>query len=363
MQGAPTYGFVHQMPLSTLENVNIFDNFTYMQERVEPDIASVGYYKTVLANGVSAELTATAHAGLVQYNFTSGSERHVLVDVSHMLPSSGEAQHSQFYSNGFLARSPDGSKYQGYGVYRGGFSSRACLWPSEYLILISSLGPDAPVYFCAEFDTAPDQVQLFSGPYTDPYWPNSTLPQIEPPIFTNATSISGGQTYYSYARRIGGLFTFPSHTSTLRSKIGVSFINSDKACQYIASELPSWSLEPYIFSAISEWNSVVLSKVTTSDKSNLTLLEMLYSGLYKMHLMPSDRTGENPNWDTDEPTYDDFYTLWDTFRCLNSYILLTAPKRAADIIRSLIDIWQYERFMPDARSGNYNGRVFVLSFE
>ena len=76
-----------------------------------------------------------------------------------------------------------------------------------------------------------------------------------------------------------------------------------------------------------------------------------------MHLMPSDRTGENPNWDTGEPTYDDFYTLWDTFRCLNSYILLTAPKRAADIVRSLIDVWRFERFMPDARSGNYNGRV------
>jgi putative alpha-1,2-mannosidase len=112
------------MPLSTLEGVNVLDNFTYRQERVEPDIASVGYYKTVLANDVSAELTATAHAGLVLYNFTSGNERHILVDVSHMLPSSGEAQHSQFYSNGFLARSPDGSRYQGYGVYRGGFSSR-----------------------------------------------------------------------------------------------------------------------------------------------------------------------------------------------------------------------------------------------
>ncbi|KUJ08060.1 glycosyl hydrolase [Mollisia scopiformis] len=337
----PTYGFVHQMPLSTLENVNVLDNFTYMQERVEPDVASVGYYKTVLANGVSAELTATAHAGLVQYNFTSGSERHILVDVSHMLPSSGEAQHSQFYSNGFLARSPHGTKYQGYGVYRGGFSSR----------------PDAPVYFCAEFDTTPEKVTLFSGPYTDPYWPNSTLPHIDPPVFTDATSVSGGQTYYSYARRIGGLFTFPSNTTTLKSKIGVSLINSDKACQYIASELTSWSLEPYISSVVAEWNSEVLSKVTTTDKSNLTLLEMLYSSLYKMHLMPSDRTGENPNWDTEEPTYDDFYTLWDTFRCLNSYYLLTAPKRAADIVRSLIDVWRWERFMPDARSGNYNGRV------
>lgn len=112
------------MPLSTLEGVNVLDNFTYMQARSELDVANVGYYKTVLANGITAELSATAHAGIILYNFLSNTtERHILVDVSHMLPSSGEAQHSQFYANGFLERTPDGSKYQGYGVYRGGFSS------------------------------------------------------------------------------------------------------------------------------------------------------------------------------------------------------------------------------------------------
>lgn len=167
-----------------MENVNVLDNFTYMQERVEPAVASVGYYKTLLANGVIAELSATAHAGIIQYNFTSGEESHILVDVSHMLPSSGEAQHLQFYSNGFLARSPDGTKYQGHGVYRGGFSSREYLSIPTFLILLSERnpGPDAPVYFCAEFDTAPEQVQLFSGQYSDPYWPNNTLPSFKPPV-------------------------------------------------------------------------------------------------------------------------------------------------------------------------------------
>jgi putative alpha-1,2-mannosidase len=112
------------MPLSALDGINVLDNFTYMQERTKLDVASIGYYKTDLANGVTAELSATNHAGIVQYQYPKETEKHILVDVSHMLPSSGEAQHSQFYSNGFLERNSDGSKYQGYGVYRGGFSSR-----------------------------------------------------------------------------------------------------------------------------------------------------------------------------------------------------------------------------------------------
>ncbi len=349
------------MPLSTLDNVNVLDNFTYMQERAALDVANVGYYKTALANGVTAELSATHHAGIIYYHFSNVSERHILVDISHMLPSSGEAQHSQFYSNGYLERNSDGSRYQGYGIYRGGFSSSEydprydCLSPDSAAISETNLGPDAPVYFCADFDMTPRDVQFFSGPYTDPYWPNSTF--FRGPVFRNESSISGGDTLYGYADRIGGLFSFPSNISTLKSRIGVSFVSTTKACQYLSSELSTWDIMPVISAAKEQWNTEVLSKVTTTDKRNSTLLRMLYSGLYHMHLMPSDRTGDNQNWETEEPSYDDFYTLWDTFRCLNSFYVLTAPMRAATMIRSLIDIWRFERFMPDGRSGNYNGRV------
>jgi hypothetical protein len=31
--------------------------------------------------------------------------------------------------------------------------------------------------------------------------------------------------------------------------------------------------------------------------------------LYFSHLMPSNRTGENPLWDSEEPYYDDFYAI------------------------------------------------------
>jgi putative alpha-1,2-mannosidase len=119
------------MPLSTLEGVNVLNNFTYMQERISLDVANVGYYKTELANGVTAELSATNHAGIIRYQYPESSEKHILVDFSHVLPSSSEAQHSQFYSNGFLARSSDGRMYQGYGVYRGGFSSRRWYRPLD----------------------------------------------------------------------------------------------------------------------------------------------------------------------------------------------------------------------------------------
>lgn len=78
-------------------------------------------------------------------------------------------------------------------------------------------GSDDPVFFCAEFDTIPENAQLFSGQSSDPYWPNSTLPNFSNPVFTNDLSVSGGQTYYSYARQVGV-------PATVESRLDVMFI-------------------------------------------------------------------------------------------------------------------------------------------
>ncbi|KAH7303643.1 glycosyl hydrolase [Stachybotrys elegans] len=333
--GPPTYGLIPQMPLTSLEGVNLFDNITYMQSKTEHDVAEVGYFKTSLESGVVAEMSASMHAGIMRYSFPETGEKHILVDLSHFIPSTGK--YEQFYSNSRMEVSEDGTQYSGYGVYRGGWV----------------LGGDYNVYFCAKFDTAPSEAKLFSGIYTDPYWPNTTNVGAE---FTDATSLQGGRTGYQWAKRVGGLFTFPANSTTIQSKVGISWISSDKACQFIHDEIPHWDLETTVAQAKDKWNAEVLSKIDLQT-NNSTLLTMFYTGLYHANLMPSDRTGENPYWESDEPYYDDFYTLWDTFRCTHALTSLILPEREVDIIRSMIDIWRHERFMPEGRAHNYNGRA------
>lgn len=119
--GAPTYGLIPQMPLTTLENVNLFDNLTYMQPRVVKDEAQVGYYKTQLQNGVTAEISASMHAGIMKYQFPEDADgKYVMVDISHFLPGVGKKE--QQYSNGYLERSEDGAWYSGYTVFREGWA-------------------------------------------------------------------------------------------------------------------------------------------------------------------------------------------------------------------------------------------------
>ncbi|KAI1400032.1 glycoside hydrolase family 92 protein [Hypoxylon fuscum] len=333
--GAPTYGLIPQMPLTTLEGVNVLDNLTYMQPRVFEDVAQVGYYKTQLQNGVTAEMSASMHTGIMRYTYPQDADgRFVLVDLSHFLPSTGKKE--QWYSNGKLERSDDGTLYSGYGVYREGWA-----WGGDYR-----------VYFCARFDSTPLKSQLFSGKATDPYWPNATDVKAS---FTNQTWIEGGTVGYQYADRIGALFEFPSNITTVKSKVGVSWVSTDKACQFL-DEIPHWDLEEVRDTAQDKWNSDVLSKIGVTT-TNETQLEMFYTAMYHSHLLPSNRTGENPYWDSGEPYYDDFYTIWDTFRCLHPLLTLIQPKAQIEIVRAMIDIWRFERFMPDGRSRNLNGRV------
>lgn len=125
--GAPTYGLIPQMPLTTIEGVNLLDNLTYMQPRIGADVASVGHYQTHLQNGVTAEMSASMHAGIMRYQYPEDQGRYVLVDLSHFIPSTGKKE--QWYSNGFIERSEDGSWYSGYGVYREGWAWGKSLRP------------------------------------------------------------------------------------------------------------------------------------------------------------------------------------------------------------------------------------------
>jgi len=104
------------------------------------------------------------------------------------------------------------------------------------------------------------------------------------------------------------------------------------------------------------WNSQLLSTITT-DTTDQTSLKLLYTSLYFMNLLPTNQTGENPGWKSSEPYYSDIFTLWDTFRCSTALMHVLQPVAYEEYIRSMIDIWRHDGYLPDGRSSNYNGRT------
>jgi predicted alpha-1,2-mannosidase len=151
------------------------------------------------------------------------------------------------------------------------------------------------------------------------------------------------------------VFTFAETNVT--SRVGISFISYQKACNNLDAEIPAdASLQTLVSAAKTAWNGEIFSKITTSS-TNASSLALLYTNLYGMNLIPSNRTGENPGWDSTEPYYDDIFTFWDLFRCSTALTHILNPVAYEEQIRSLIDIWRHDGFLPDARSSNFNGRT------
>jgi putative alpha-1,2-mannosidase len=312
--GAPKYGVVSQMPVAGHVKNPLVD---LGQNRKVNDTAEVGYYKSSLSSNIDIELAATAHAGMYKYAFPSG-ENSIVVDVSHVLPSFRGLGWGQGYAGGSFQLTDNG--YTGSGIYNNGWN----------------IAPDWTIYFCGDFDQAATSKKTFTGH-------NESLSS-----YGNNPSTKG-----SY--RQGGVFNFKSKKVT--SRVGISFISTDKACSNVQNEIPKGTkMKNVVKQAQSNWNEAIFEKVTTTE-TNTTVLTQLYSYLYGMNLLPSNRTGENPGWQSDEPYYDDFFTLWDLFRCSTPLWQILQPTAYEEIIRALIDIWRHEGWLPDARSSNFNGKT------
>lgn len=314
--GAPKYGVVSQMPAVG----NISDPVAnFSQPRAKPDQGSVGYYKSSLANGITVELAASEHAGLYSYSFPEGSTSSIIVDVSHVLPSFRGLGWEQHYSGGRFELFDDGH-YTGSGTYDNGWN----------------LSPDWTIYFCGKFSQKPVQAYAFKSR-------------------DNIAITTSGASAVSGTEKLGGVFVFASNSLT--SRVGVSFISTEKACANLDSEIPeNMQIKTLVANAKARWNEEVFDKVQIKT-TNETDQQLLYSSLYGMFLIPSNRTGENPDWNGAEPYYDDVFTLWDTHRSHTALFQIVQPTAYEEFIRSLIDIWRHDGFMPDARSSNFNGRV------
>ena len=132
-------------------------------------------------------------------------------------------------------------------------------------------------------------------------------------------------------------------------KVGISYVSEQQAKRNI----PANDFDTQLNKVRERWEqqlSKIQIKGSERDK------RMFYTALYHTMLMPVDKTGENPKW-TESPYYDDYYAIWDTYRTSTPLITLLDEQREADIVNALLNIYKREGYMPDARSGDCNGRT------
>jgi predicted alpha-1,2-mannosidase len=281
------------------------------------EVNQVGYYAANLTRyQVKAELTSSRRVGFHRYTFPASQQSHVTINVASAL-GLGTGWEDQTFLGAEIHLTSN-HEAQGVARFTGGWNR----------------GGEYKVYYYMVLDTPAAATQTWTG---------NTL------TAAKAATVDA-------SRPIGASFDFTTKANqVIQAKVGISFISAEQARENVQQEVPAWNFDAVHAAATALWN-VELAKLNLTGASD-SQHHQLYTAMYHIMLMPTDRTGENPGWQSSEPYYDDFYCIWDTYRTSSPLLTLISPDRQRDLIRSLIDIYRHTGYMPDARSGNDNGRT------
>ncbi len=305
------YGNILVAPVTGALNLNDIKS-----ARTE-EVAQPAYYAANLTRyQVKAELTSTHRVGFHRYTFPASQQSHLTLNIAHALDLGPGSESQRFLGAELHLRS--NQEAEGVARFAGGWNK----------------GGEYKVFYYLVLDTPADATQTWTG---------STLSKAADAVVTEAGPI-------------GASFDFKTKAhQAVQVKVGISFLSAEQARQNVQEEAPGWNFAAVHSAAVALWNTE-LAKLKLTGESD-SQRRQLYTAMYHIMLMPTDRTGENPGWQSSEPYYDDFYAIWDTYRSSSPLLTLISPDRQRDIVRSLVDIYRHTGYMPDARSGNENGRT------
>ena len=285
-----------------------------------------GFYHAVLKPSVGDDpidvaATATRRVGLLRVTFPRRADSNLILDVTSAIELMGQGPKA---TEAHVAWS-DAHSLGGSASFVGG-------WNPAPMTL----------YFAAMVDRVPTSAGTWRADRT-------SLQRHPGPGAT-----SGGDQRNDPEQRLGAYATFDTSTANVvHIKLAVSFVSVEQARRNLDSELPGWDFAAVRSAAEDQWRDVLerikVEGGTPEQQQNF------YSALYRSHSMPHDLSGENAWWTSPAPHYEDFYTIWDTFRTLHPLLTLIEPDRQRAIIRSLLDTYQHTGWLPDARIAGANG--------
>ena len=312
--GNSKYGNFRVTPLAGPLSVGNL-NFAKSDERASP-----GYYSVALQQehgSVLSELTGTRMVGVARFTFPAGAEGNVVLEASSHVLIAQRATHAE-------ATVLDERHIAGSANLTGGWN------PAPYKI-----------YFHAEFN----RPALRSGTWTA----KAGSAQVNP----GERHVEGEQKS-DYRNRVGAFAVFDTaRDRTVEMKIAVSFLSVEKARSNLEQETREDAFNSVRAQAEAAWEKT-LSLIQVNGGSEAQR-RVFYSSLLRAHYMPHDLSGENAWWQSSEPHYEDFYTLWDTFRTVHPLFTLIEPERQREMLRSLIDTYRHTGWLPDARIAGANG--------
>lgn len=284
-------------------------------------VSRPGYFGITLNSGVQAEMTAAHSTALFRFTFPGSSDGNgsyplILQDLTDLSDS----------------RQDNGTVTVDAGIGR--ISGGARFKPSFGVGTYSA-------YFCTDF--------IGSSIHDSGIFVNSRA-TTEAQEMTIKAGING------YPLPGGAFVRFETTDTPILARVGVSFISVAKACSNAEAEIPDFDFDSVSTAGSDAWREK-LSPITVSIGAGVdeSLVTSFYSGMYRTMVNPQNYTGENPLWNHGEPYFDSFYCLWDSFRSQLPFLTILDPASVSQMIRSLIDTYRVEGWLPDCHMSFCNG--------
>ncbi|KAF1988259.1 glycoside hydrolase family 92 protein [Aulographum hederae CBS 113979] len=323
--GAPSLGNFPIFPQVGCPNDQL-NNCNFMQKDRTASVvngsieAHPGYFALTLNSSIRAEMTVTNHSAIYRFTFpatgsnNSTSLRPLILAELSDLPNTR--------SNGSITVDPDTGRITGNGTFEPSFG----------------IG-NYDLHFCADFKGA--RIRETGT------WRNNRAGS-EP----KSQSVQADGVNNSPQILPAGAYTWleaPDGHNQIFVRVGVSFMGVNQACGNAEHEIPDFDFDGTREDAEATWRTKLDVISIDAGGASEEIQEVFWSGVYRSMLSPQDYTGENPLWDSDEPYYDSYYCIWDSFRSIHQLITLLDPLSQTLMVRSLLDIYRHEGKLPDCR--------------
>ncbi|KAK7951573.1 glycoside hydrolase family 92 protein [Apiospora aurea] len=284
--------------------------------------ARPGYFTIDLVSGIRGEITASSHTALYKFTFFGNATGNATTQGAPLSPLFivDLTDLPDTRSHGSASVDPQTGRMTGTGTFDPSFGI------GTYTL-----------HYCADIkgDATIRDTGVFVNNRAGSEPKNITMQKDN-----NRTPLPAG-TYTWFGGSAPG--------AQITARVGVSFMSTQQACENAEKEIPDFDFAATLKAAKKVWKdklSVIGVNPSGVDNSYQTIF---WCGVYRAMLSPQDYTGENPLWVSDEPYYDSYYCIWDSFRSIHPFITLADPYSQTLMIRSLIDIYRHEGFLPDCR--------------
>lgn len=323
--GGPRYGNILAIPQVGPVNLDDYASVKNVNERAFP-----GYYGVTLARktgDVIAEVTATRHVGAHKYTCFTWDDKEqiegsIFIDVAHTVTRAGlnDARCTEAY-----VEIVSDDEIMGYASFAGGWGGQ-----NPY-----------KVYFIAGFDKKFTR----SG-----VWNQSKVDRTE-----SRLSIQFDEKFPVKNRRMGAYAGFDlKQNETIEMKVAISYAGLGQARRNL-EKVRHKSFDEIYAESDQKWEEY-LSRI--SVKGGLPEhRQLFYSSLRNTMLMPSDVTGQVPEFEGEIPHYWDHYCIWDVFRTVMPLHTLILPEEQRRMLNGLLNIYEKKGWLPDSWVAGHYGDI------